>query len=328
MKISVLGSGGWGTALAMQCRDCGAETVLWGKFEDEIDRLCKTRQTPLLGGVMIPEEILVTTDKNAVGKSDIIIIATPSFAVEENALWLKETSLAAGAVIVSVAKGFEKKSLKRFSQVIGGILTDNKIVVLSGPSHAEEVARRKPTSIVAASEDSEAAKLVQKALMNENFRIYTNTDVIGVEVGAALKNVIAMAAGVCDGMSLGDNAKAALITRGISEIRELGVSMGAKKETFAGLSGLGDLIVTCTSQHSRNRRFGQLIGEGMNAKDALKAVGMTVESYYATAAAVQLADKYGVEMPITRECYEIIYNNQPISKAPQKLMSRTGKEEN
>lgn len=327
MKISVLGSGGWGTALAMLCGDCGAQTVLWGKFREEIDRIVQTRETPLLKGVKIPESVRVTADKSEIIGSDIIIIATPSFAVEENALMLRDGKLAGDAVIVSVAKGFEKNTLRRFSQVIGDILAENLIVVLSGPSHAEEVARKMPTSVVAASEDIEAARLVQKAMMNENFRIYTNPDIIGVETGAALKNVIAMAAGVCDGMGLGDNSKAALMTRGISEIRELGVKMGARRETFAGLSGLGDLIVTCTSKHSRNRRFGQLIGEGMTVKQALDAVGMTVESYYATAAAKKLSEQYGVEMPITAECYDIIYNAQPISLAPAKLMGRTGKDE-
>ena len=327
MKISVLGSGGWGTALAMLANDCSAETVLWGKFEDEIAFINQTRTTPLLKEVKIPNEILATTDKSQIKGSDIIIIATPSFAVEENAKMLRDEDLADGAVIVSVAKGFEKTTLRRFSQVIAEALPNNKIVVLSGPSHAEEVARKMTTCVVVASDDESAALTVQNALMNENFRIYTNLDVIGVETGAALKNVIAMAAGVCDGLGLGDNSIAALITRGISEIGSLGVKMGANVKTFAGLSGLGDLIVTCTSRHSRNRRFGQLLGTGLSVDEALKKVGMTVESYYATESAKKLADKYGVEMPIVNECYNIIYNNGDINDAPVRLMSRSGRNE-
>ena len=327
MKISVLGSGGWGIALAMLCNDCKQNVVIWGKFQEEIDHILKFRETPLLKGVSIPENIVATSDISEIRGSDIIIIATPSFAVEENAKMLAELSLAENAIIVSVAKGFEKSTLRRFSEIISEQLPNNKVVVLSGPSHAEEVARRFPTSVVAASADIDAAKTVQSAMMNENFRIYTNQDVVGVETGAALKNVIAMAAGVCAGIGLGDNAIAALITRGIVEISALGEKMGANTQTFAGLSGLGDLIVTCTSKHSRNRRFGELIGSGMSIDMALSTVGMTVESYYATAAAYALAQKYQVEMPIVNECYDILYNNGDVSKVPAKLMSRSGKNE-
>ena len=327
MKISVLGSGGWGIALAMLCNDCKQNVVIWGKFQEEIDHILKFRESPLLKGVRIPESICATSDINEIRGSDIIIIATPSFAVEENAKMLAELSLAENAIIVSVAKGFEKSTLRRFSEIISEQLPNNKVVVLSGPSHAEEVARRLPTSVVAASTDIDAAKTVQSAMMNENFRIYTNHDVIGVETGAALKNVIAMAAGVCAGMGLGDNTIAALITRGIVEISALGEKMGANTQTFAGLSGLGDLIVTCTSKHSRNRRFGELIGSGLDIESALHTVGMTVESYYATAAAFSLAQKYEVEMPIVTQCYDILYNNGDVSKVPAKLMSRSGKNE-
>ncbi|MBQ1928265.1 MAG: NAD(P)-dependent glycerol-3-phosphate dehydrogenase [Clostridia bacterium] len=327
MKISVLGSGGWGVALAMLCYDCSHDVVIWGKFQSEIDYINQNRETELLKGVKIPDEIIATTDKAQIKKSDIIIIATPSFAVRENAIMLREHGLHGNAFIVSVAKGFEKDSLKRFSQVISEELPDNKVVVLSGPSHAEEVARRKPTLVTAACEDNVPARVVQTALMNENFRIYTNEDIIGVETGAALKNVIAMAAGVCKGLGLGDNTVAALITRGIHEISKLGVEMGAKATTFAGLSGLGDLIVTCTSQHSRNRLFGEYIGSGLSVDEALAKVGKTVESYYAAATAKALADKYNVSMPIISECYDILYCGADLKSAPARLMNRLGKSE-
>ena len=326
MKVSIMAPGGWGTALGMLCASNGLETVIWGKFEKEIESLKATRENPLLKGIKIPDEILLTMDLNDILGSDIIIIATPSFAVRETARQL-HGFVSKNSVIVSVSKGFEKDTLKRFSEVISEEMPNNKVVVLSGPSHAEEVARGVPTSIVAASHDEQAAKFVQKTLMSDNFRIYTNDDVIGVEVGAALKNIIAMAAGACDGLGLGDNSIAALMTRGIHEISRLGVKMGAKQITFAGLSGIGDLIVTCTSQHSRNRRFGVLIGKGMSVDEALKTVGMTVESYYATSSAKHLADKFGVEMPIVNECYDILYYGGDVRDKIKALMTRSMKAE-
>lgn len=327
MKISVLGSGGWGVALAMLCCDCGHDVVIWGKFQSEIEYINQNRETPLLKGVKIPESIIATTDAAEIRESDIIIIATPSFAVRENAIMLRERGLHGHAFIVSVSKGFEKDTLKRFSQVISEELPDNEAVVLSGPSHAEEVARRKPTLVTVACKNSVTARVVQNAMMNENFRIYTNDDMIGVETGAALKNVIAMAAGVCKGLGLGDNTIAALITRGIHEISKLGVEMGAKATTFSGLSGLGDLIVTCTSEHSRNRLFGEYLGLGLSVDEALAKVGKTVESYYAAAAAKALADKYNVQMPIISECYDILYCGADIKSVPARLMNRLGKSE-
>lgn len=325
-KTAVLGSGGWGTALAILCHNNGHDVVLWGKFEDEINNLIKTRENPLLKNVKIPQEIKLSCDINDVSSAQFVIIATPSFAVGETAQRLSGV-INPEAIVISVAKGFERNTLKQFTTVIKEQLPYNEVVALSGPSHAEEVAIEVPTSVVVASKNLTAAKKVQKALMNDYFRIYTNDDIIGVETGAALKNIIAMAVGICDGMGLGDNSIAALITRGIKEMSVLGEKMGGKRETFAGLSGVGDLIVTCTSRHSRNRRFGKAIGEGMSVEQALKEVGMTVESYYATAAAKLLSERYNVEMPIVNECYDILYNGAKPKLAVKKLMCRSMKHE-
>lgn len=324
-KVTVLGSGGWGTALAVLSNDCGHKTAVWGKFQEEIDTILKNGENPLLKGIEIPKEIKFTTDKSIIKDSDIVIIATPSFAVKETALMLKDY-INSKTIVVSVAKGFEKSSLKRFSEVISECLPNNSVVVLSGPSHAEEVGRKLPTSIVSASEDMIAAEIVQETLSNDYFRIYTNSDIIGVEVGAALKNIIAIASGIISGMNLGDNTTAALMTRGINEMSKLGVSLGGKSSTFAGLSGIGDLVVTCTSVHSRNRSFGVLIGNGISVTKAREEIG-TVEGYFATAAAKKLAEENGVEMPIVDECYKILYEGMDTKKAIANLMNRDKKSE-
>ncbi len=325
MKISVLGSGGWGTAIAILSYNCSHKTVLWGKFESEIETIKSAQENPLLKGVEIPNGIEITSDFECVLDSDIIVIATPSFAVEETALMLKD-KVSKDSIIVSVAKGFEKKTLKRFTEIIKECLPNNSVVALSGPSHAEEVGRKIPTSIVAASEDFEAASVVQEALSNKYFRIYTNSDVVGVEVGAALKNVIAVAAGIIKGMKLGDNTLAALITRGLSEMSALGEALGGKRATFSGLSGIGDLVVTCTSEHSRNNAFGKLVGKGISVEEAKRVVG-TVEGYFATEAAKKLADNHNVEMPIINECYAILYENKNAKESITNLMSRDKKSE-
>lgn len=324
-KITVLGSGGWGTALAILSNDCGHNTAVWGKFEEEINYIEKNGENPLLKGIKIPKDITFTTDNDIIRSSDIVIIATPSFAVKETALMLREY-IDSKTIVVSVAKGFEKNSLKRFSEVISESLPENPVVVLSGPSHAEEVGRKIPTSIVSASEDMIAAEVVQETLSNDYFRIYTNSDIIGVEVGAALKNIIAIASGIISGMKLGDNTTAALMTRGINEMSKLGVSLGGKSSTFAGLSGVGDLIVTCTSVHSRNRSFGTLIGQGISVEEAREKIG-TVEGYFATAAAKRLAKENGVEMPIVNECYKILYDGMDTKKSISNLMNRDKKNE-
>lgn len=323
-KITILGCG-FGTALAIVSHSNGHETVLWSPFEAEVEALRTTRrQEKLLPGVELPGEIEVTTDLSRADGSDIILVAVPSRFMRETAKRL--LGVKNRGVIVSVSKGIESDTLLRLSEVLEQELPDDRIVVLSGPSHAEEVARGVPTTIVSSSKDPEAAALVQELLMNRYLRIYTNMDMIGVEIGGAMKNVIALAAGIIDGLGLGDNTKAALMTRGLTEISRLGTALGAKPETFAGLSGIGDLVVTCTSMHSRNRRFGILIGQGVDAKTALEEVG-TVEGYYACAIAHELGIKANVEMPITEKCYSVLYGGLEPKMALYDLMCRPGKSE-
>ncbi|MBQ8203278.1 MAG: NAD(P)-dependent glycerol-3-phosphate dehydrogenase [Clostridia bacterium] len=319
-KISVLGPGGWGIGLAINAWRCGHKVTLWSAFESEVNALLETRSNEkLLSGIVIPDEIQITGDISDIEGSDITIIAAPSIAVKsvcENLSRCKDFG-----IIVNASKGLEKGTLRRLSQVISDVLPNADVVALSGPSHAEEVARKIPTSLVVASENEEVNVKVQELLSNEYFRLYTSTDIIGVELGGALKNVIAICAGVCDGLGLGDNTKAALVTRGLAEMKRLGVALGADERTFSGLAGIGDLVVTCTSRHSRNNRFGNLVGKGTPCKDALEQVG-TVEGYYATLMAYELAQKAGVELPIINECYGILYENKPVDNVVNNLMTR------
>ncbi len=324
-KISVLGAGGWGLALALTVYSNGYDVTVWSPFEAEVEELTEKRtNTRLLDGITIPKEINITGDIRDISGSIITVIATPSFAIRETAKRLKGQK--DFGVLVNVAKGLENQSLKRLSQVISEELPDASLVVLSGPSHAEEVARKIPTMLTASSVNLECSTLVQKVFSNDFLRVYTNPDIIGVELGGALKNVIAVAAGLCDGMGLGDNSKAALITRGLAEMIRLGEKMGAEHTTFSGLTGLGDLIVTCTSRHSRNNRFGNLVGKGVSVKDALDQVG-TVEGYYASKMAHELSLKYNVSTPIINMCYELLYNNKPTKDIVKELMTRPFKEE-
>ncbi len=319
-KITVLGSGGWGIALALTAHSCGHKVTLWSPFEEEVTML-KTKRTneKLLSGIKIPEDIDITDDMSCVEGSQITIIATPSTAVKSVAEKLSKYDNY--GIIVNVAKGLEKGTLNRLSQVIEGVIPNKNIVILSGPSHAEEVAREIPTSLVAASKSLAAAQVVQDVMSHEFLRVYTSSDIIGVELGGALKNVIAICAGICDGLGLGDNTKAALITRGLSEMTRLGICMGASEHTFAGLTGMGDLVVTCTSRHSRNNRFGNKVGSGMNIEQALEEVG-TVEGYYATKMAYELGKKYNVELPIINECYGILYAGRTVDNVVSDLMLR------
>ena len=324
-KITVLGSGGWGMALAITAFQNGCDVTLWSPFKEEVDLLREKRTNEkLLKGVFLPQEIKITDDLSATEGDTITIIAVPSIAVREVAH--KLSAYKDFGIVVNVSKGLEKGSLKRLSQVISEELPDSPVVVLSGPSHAEEVARNIPTSLVAAGNTLSAAQAVQSIMANETLRIYTSTDLVGVELGGALKNVIAVAAGLCDGLGLGDNTKAALITRGLAEMARLGACMGAKEYTFAGLTGIGDLVVTCTSRHSRNNRFGYKVGTGMSVKEALKEVG-TVEGYYAAQMAHDLSVKYRVELPIIEECYNIMYQNKPIHDIVNDLMCRPNRQE-
>ncbi len=327
MKITVLGSGGWGTALALLLLENGHDVTLWSYREEESDVLRQTGENPMLRGVPLPKTLKLTSDIACVQGCGIVVIATPSFAVRTTAHQIKPL-LSDGTVIVSVSKGIEKDTMLCLTQVIAQeIGKEYPVVALSGPSHAEEVGRRVPTGVVSASENQAAAKLVQEVFMNGRFRVYASPDVIGVELGAALKNVIALCAGCSDGMGYGDNTKAMLMTRGLTEIARLGVAMGGHKETFAGLAGVGDLIVTCTSMHSRNRRAGILIGQGMAPAQAVKEIGAVVEGYYATATAKALADKLGVDMPITSAAYDVLYNGKDVRSVLSELMTREKKNE-
>ena len=326
-KISVLGAGGFGIALSVMCNRMGHSVTMWSAFPAEIAAIVRDGQNlRLLPKVKIPKEIRLTGELSDVVGSDLVILAVPSFAIRETGQKLAPL-LPEGALIVSVAKGLEVKTHNRLSEVLEQELPGRRIVVLSGPSHAEEVATGIPTTVVVASGDREAAETVQDLLMNPTLRLYVSDDLKGVEFGGALKNVIALAAGVCDGLRLGDNAKAALMTRGITEIARLGVAMGAQRDTFGGLSGVGDLIVTCTSEHSRNHRAGVFIGQGNTARQALEKVGMTVEGYLATKAAYELAQGAGVTMPIVTECYRVLYEEKSPRDAISDLMGRPRRHE-
>lgn len=324
-KITVLGAGGWGMALAISAFNNGCIVNIWSPFENEVNALLEKRTNErLLKDIYLPEDINITTDLSVVEGDTLTIIATPSVAVPQVTEQLKEYKDI--GIVVNVSKGFQPGSLKRLSEVIKEALPDTQVVALTGPSHAEEVARNIPTSIVAASESMAAAKKVQSIMSSDTLRVYTSDDLIGAELGGALKNVIAVAAGFCDGLGLGDNSKAALITRGLAEMARLGVVMGAKEYTFAGLTGIGDLVVTCTSKHSRNNRFGYKIGTGIAIKDALEQVG-TVEGYYAAKMAYELSLKHNIEMPIITQCYMVLYENKDINTVVYDLMTRPNGEE-
>jgi len=327
MKITVVGSGAWGTALSLLLLENGNEVTLWSFFEKETETMRSTGENPFLKGVPIPKNLTLSSDLHCVQDVDAVVLATPSFAVREMAGKLFPL-LAKRTIVVSVAKGIEKESSLRMSQVISEELHgNNAVVALSGPSHAEEVGRAIPTAVVAACPNLEAAEFVQDLFMNERFRVYTSGDIVGVELGAALKNVIALCAGCCDGMGFGDNTKAMLMTRGLTEIARVGAQLGGHKETFAGLAGMGDLIVTCTSDHSRNRRAGLLIGGGMDPQAAMKQVGAVVEGYYAAASGYAMAQKCGVEMPITEATYHVLYDGAPLRETFTNLMTRAKRHE-
>ena len=322
MKITVLGSGGWGTALALLLTDNGHDVTLWSHSARRSALLEQARENPRLPGVPLPEALHLSAALDSLRESGAVVMATPSFAVRETAR-MAAPLLREDAVVVSAAKGVERDTALCMTQVIEEELGGKgRVAALSGPSHAEEVGRRAPTGCVAASRDMAAAELVQDVFMSPRFRVYTNSDVLGVELGAALKNVLALCCGVSDGMGLGDNTKALLMTRGMTEMARLGVALGGRKETFAGLSGMGDLIVTCTSMHSRNRRCGILIGEGKSAQEAMEQVGAVVEGYFAALSACQLSDKLGVEMPICQCAYDVLYRGESAGHALEHLMTR------
>lgn len=328
MKISVIGSGGWGTAIALLLCRSSHSVCLWSYLDEERRRLESDRENKeFLPGVPFGDADITFTSsiKEAAEFSDIIISAVPSKAVRSTARALAPFS--AGKIIVNVSKGFDAETLCRLSQVFEEEIKDITVAVLSGPSHAEEVARGIPTTNVVACKNPEVSEMLQRLFMSQSFRVYTNPDIIGVEFGGALKNIIALCAGITDGLGFGDNTKAALMTRGIHEIARLGMAFGAKEKTFSGLSGVGDLIVTCTSMHSRNRRAGILIGKGETLESAVNDVHMTVEGVSATKAAYNLAKSVNVEMPITEAAYKVLFEGKNPRDAVAELMTRTGKSE-
>lgn len=326
--VCVVGAGSWGTALAISLAKNGHRVRMWMRNPKQYEEMKKTKENiRYLPGILLPDSIELFHDiQKAVQGANIILLATSSQAVREVVQRMKD-AIRSEQIIVNAAKGLENRTLLRISQVVKEELRENPYAVLSGPSHAEEVCRDMPTTLVAASERKDIAEIVQDVFISPKLRVYTNPDVIGVELGGALKNVIALGAGISDGLGFGDNAKAALMTRGIREISRLGQAMGADINTFSGLSGIGDLIVTCTSMHSRNRRCGIQIGKGKSLKEALEAIGMVVEGVTTTKAAYELSKKYDVEMPITAEIYGVLYQNNDVKRAVVNLMMRKRKHE-
>lgn len=327
MKAVVLGTGGWGTAISQILCDNGHETYLWSHNPAKAAEMAKTRENPLLKGVILPEALHITGDLDCLRGADLVVSAPPSFAVRETAKKMAPY-LTEKTVVVSVSKGIERDTNLRLSQVIGEEIRNIcKVVALSGPSHAEEVGIRMPTGCVSACPDVTAARFVQDAFMNDYFRVYTSGDIVGVELAAALKNVIALSCGVCDGLGYQDNTKALLMTRAMAEITRLGEKLGGSWQTFGGLAGMGDLIVTCTSMHSRNRRAGILIGQGKTPQEAMEEVGAVVEGYFAALSIHQLSQRESVEMPISRCAYEVLYEGKQVRSVVRELMTRAKKDE-
>jgi len=321
-----MGAGSWGIALAIGLLENNHSVALWSRPE-LVREISKDRVNPRLPGVVIPETIDLTGDISATAGCELIVIASASYSVSEYIEKLKGV-ISRETIIVCASKGIDPATGERFGELAGKKLGwQPRYVVISGPTHAEEVAKKIPTACVAASHDRDAAELTQGALMSENFRIYTSSDPIGVEVGGALKNIIALCAGICDGLNYGDNTIAALCTRGLHEISTLVMALGGRRETVFGLAGVGDLIVTSTSKHSRNRRAGVLIGQGYATRDAMKMVGAVVEGYYTAAAAKLLSDKLCVEMPISSAAYDVLYNGAPPREMIRSLMLRAARDE-
>lgn len=328
MKIAVIGSGGWGTAIAILLSSRGHDVYLWSWIQEETDRLSLDRENKeFLPNVKFPDTIYCTHDmQKCTENAELIITAAPSPATRTTAKQLAPY-VSDGQKIVNISKGLEEGTLLRLSEVYKQEIPRADVSVMSGPSHAEEVSRGLPTTNVVASDSIETAKQIQDIFMGEMFRVYTSTDVTGVELGGALKNVIALCAGISDGLGYGDNTKAALMTRGLAEIARLGKAMGADERTFMGLSGVGDLIVTCTSMHSRNRRAGILIGQGKTLQETLDEVHMVVEGVNTATAAYEMAKKYNVTMPIVTEAYNILFNGTDARSAVLNLMTREKRQE-
>ncbi len=327
--IAVIGAGSWGTALAILLHENGNQVTLWSYREEEAQKIRSTRQNESkLPGVTIPEEILVTSDLALAARGKkILVLVVPSNCVRETARKMRPF-VDEGAAVVCASKGVEEDTLDTMTDIVEEEIPQADAAVLSGPSHAEEVARGLPTTCVIGAKSEELARMLQQLFMSRCFRVYISSDMLGIELGGALKNVIALAAGIADGMGYGDNAKAALITRGMAEIGRLGMKMGGKLETFSGLTGIGDLIVTCASMHSRNRRAGILMGKGYTMEEAMKEVNMVVEGVYSARAAMRLAEKYDSELPIIEQVNKVLFEGKDPKQAVSELMLRDNKLEN
>ncbi len=327
-NVGIIGAGSWGIALAVLLHNNGHQVTVWSILKDEIEMLNREREyKDKLPGVKLPEQMQFTADlKAAVADKDLLVLAVPSPFTRSTAKMLKDV-VKEGQIIVNVAKGIEEATLMTLSEIVEEEVPQAEVAVLSGPSHAEEVGRSIPTTIVVGAKQKKTAEYIQNIFMSDVFRVYISPDILGIELGAALKNVVALAAGIADGLGYGDNTKAALITRGIAEISRLGVAMGGKQETFSGLSGMGDLIVTCASMHSRNRRAGILIGKGYTMDEAMKEVKMVVEGVYSAKAAMGLAKKYQVQLPIIEQVNKVLFENKPAAEGVKELMLRDKKSE-
>lgn len=324
-RVSILGGGSWGIALAVLLHKNGHEITVWSALETEIEMLKEKHEHKMLPGVRLPENTVFTTDdREAVEGQDLLVMAVASSFTRRTAHRLSAL-VAPGQKILNVAKGIEEHTLMTLSEIIEQEIPQADVAVMSGPSHAEEVGRGIPTTIVVGAKSKETAEYIQNLFMNEAFRVYISPDILGMELGGALKNVVALAAGIADGLGYGDNTKAALITRGLAEIARLGMAMGGKFETFCGLTGIGDLIVTCASMHSRNRRAGILIGQGKTCDEAMAEVQMVVEGVYSAKAAMELAEKYQVQLPIIEQVNKVLFENKSAAQAMKELMLRDKK---
>lgn len=326
VKITVLGSGGWGTALALVLLENGHTVSLWSYKESHVRSMKETGINPMLPNSPLPDSLHLTATMDEVSTSEVVVMAVPSFAVRETAKQLS-AHVSPDTLLVTVSKGIEKDSFLRLSQVIESEIPSCPVLVLSGPSHAEEVGAGMPTGVVVAGDSPEHCSLIQDLFMNRKFRVYTSDDKLGVELCGALKNVMAICAGCTDGIGHGDNTNAMMITRGLAEMARLGVALGAKRETFNGLAGIGDLIVTCTSQHSRNRRFGILLGQGKTLDEAKESAGGVVEGYYAVATACAWAKSVNVEMPIAQGAYMVMFEHKSPVTVLEQLMLRAKRSE-
>lgn len=324
-KVSIIGGGSWGIALAVLLHKNGHQVTVWSALDSEVKMLAENREHKMMPGVILPDDILCTgDDKTAVEEQDLLVFAVASSYTRRTAARLSSL-VAPKQKILNVAKGIEESTLMTLSEIIEQEIPQADVAVMSGPSHAEEVGRGMPTTIVVGAKSKATAEYIQGLFMNEVFRVYVSPDILGMELGGSLKNVVALAAGIADGLGYGDNSKAALITRGITEIARLGTAMGGKFETFCGLTGIGDLIVTCASMHSRNRRAGILIGQGKTYEEAMAEVQMVVEGVYSAKAAMALAEKYNVQLPIIEQVNQVLFEGKNADQAVKELMLRDKK---